>query len=67
MNNTQIRFANEKDVALIFDFVKDLAEYEKMSDQVVANEAMLREWIFEKKKAGCANIQPVDGYYHPTT
>ena len=51
MNNTRIRFANEKDVALIFDFVKDLAEYEKMSDQVVANEAMLREWIFEKKKA----------------
>ena len=50
MNNTRIRFANEEDVALIFDFVKDLAEYEKMSDQVVANEAMLREWIFEKKK-----------------
>ena len=51
MNNTEIRFANEKDVALILDFIKDLAEYEKMSDLVVADEALLREWIFEKKKA----------------
>ena len=51
MNNTEIRFASERDVSLILDFIKDLAEYEKMSDQVVANEALLHEWIFEKKKA----------------
>lgn len=51
MKNTEIRFANEKDTALILDFIKDLAEYEKMSDQVVADEVLLREWIFEKKKA----------------
>ena len=51
MNKTEIRFANEKDVGLILDFIKDLAEYEKMSDLVVADEALLREWIFEKKKA----------------
>ena len=49
--NTEIRFATEQDVSLIFNFVKALAEYEKMSDQVVANEDILREWIFEKKKA----------------
>ena len=51
MNNTEIRFASEQDVALILDFIKDLAKYEKMSDLVVADEALLREWIFEKKKA----------------
>ena len=51
MKNAEIRFANERDIALIFDFIKDLAEYEKMSDLVVADETMLREWIFEKKKA----------------
>ena len=51
MNNTEIRFATAQDMALIFDFIKDLAEYEKMSDQVVADEALLREWIFDKKKA----------------
>ena len=48
---TEFRFANEQDVSLIFNFIKALAEYEKMSDQVIANEDLLREWIFEKKKA----------------
>ena len=51
MNNTGIRFANEEDVALILDLIKGLAEYEKMSDMVVADEDLLREWIFENKKA----------------
>ena len=51
MNKTEFRCANENDVALILDFIKRLAEYEKMSDQVVATEALLREWIFEKQKA----------------
>ena len=45
------RFANEKDCGLILDFIRRLAEYEKMSDQVVASEELLREWIFEKGKA----------------
>ena len=45
------RFANETDCGLILAFIRQLAEYEKMSDQVVATEALLREWIFEKKKA----------------
>lgn len=49
--NTEFRFAGEQDVSLIFNFIKALAEYEKMSDQVIANEDLLREWIFEKKKA----------------
>ena len=51
MSNTQFRFATENDVALILEFIKGLAEYEKMSSDVVATEELLREWIFEKKKA----------------
>lgn len=51
MMSTKFRFATEQDVSLILDFIKDLAEYEKMSDQVIADENLLREWIFEKKKA----------------
>ena len=47
----KIRFACEKDVGLILVFIKAIAEYEKMSDEVVASEDLLREWIFEKKKA----------------
>ena len=51
MNRTEFRFATEKDVALILNFIKGIAEYEKMSDEVVADENLLREWIFEKKRA----------------
>ena len=45
------RFAKEDDCALILRFIHSLADYEKMSDQVVATEELLREWIFEKRKA----------------
>lgn len=45
------RFAQEEDCALILSFIRELATYEKMLDQVVATEDLLREWIFEKRKA----------------
>ncbi len=45
------RFANEEDTSLILFFIRRLAEYEKMAGEVVATGEMLREWIFEKKKA----------------
>lgn len=45
------RFADENDCEKILYFIKQLAEYEKMSDEVVATEKLLEEWIFEKKKA----------------
>lgn len=46
-----IRFAAERDVSKILFFIKELAEYEKMSDEVVATEDMLRKELFEKKNA----------------
>ena len=45
------RFAGPDDCPLILHFIRGLAEYEKMADQVVATEELLREWIFEKNKA----------------
>ncbi|WP_313529658.1 GNAT family N-acetyltransferase [Anaerotignum sp.] len=45
------RFANKSDVPLILQFIQELAEYEKMLDEVVATEALLEEWIFQQKKA----------------
>jgi GNAT superfamily N-acetyltransferase len=45
------RFAAESDCGTILDFIKQLAKYEHMSDQVVATNELLKEWIFEKKKA----------------
>lgn len=45
------RFAAAEDCGLILDFIRQLASYEKMADQVVADEALLREWIFDRGKA----------------
>lgn len=51
MNQLSFRYATEKDTALILKFIKELAAYEKMLDEVVATEELLREWIFIKKRA----------------
>lgn len=45
------RFAQRKDIPLILDFIKGLAEYEKMLNEVVADEETLEEWLFDKQKA----------------
>ena len=45
------RVAEPEDCALILRFINDLAVYEKMADDVVATEATLMEWIFEKRAA----------------
>lgn len=51
MEKFEFRFADEADVGLILKFIKELAVYEKMLDEVVATEELLKEWIFEKSKA----------------
>ena len=45
------RFAKREDTDLILYFIKELALYEKMLDEVVADEKTLEEWIFDKQKA----------------
>ena len=47
----EIRFAQKTDVKTILEFIKELASYENLLDEVVATEELLKEWIFEKKKA----------------
>ena len=47
----EIRFAKREDTAKILRFIRALAEYEKLSGEVVATEALLEEWIFDKGKA----------------
>lgn len=51
MSQVDTRFATESDVPVILYFIRELAAYENMSEEVVATEALLKEWIFEKKKA----------------
>lgn len=47
----KIRMAVEKDVPLILQFIKDLADYEGMLDEVVATEEILRDSLFVKMQA----------------
>ena len=51
LDGFQIRFAQRKDVSLILEFIKELAEYEKMLHEVVATEELLMESLFERKIA----------------
>lgn len=51
LDGFKIRFAERKDVSLILKFIKDLAEYEHMSDEVVATDALLEQTLFDQKKA----------------
>ena len=48
---TTFRDATEKDTALLLTFIRALAEYEHMLDQVVADEKLLHEWLFERNVA----------------
>ena len=50
-SEVDFRYAERKDVTLILNFIKELADYEKMLDEVVADEKTLEEWIFNKQKA----------------
>lgn len=47
----KIRFAEEKDIKLILDFIKELADYEKLLHEVVATEEILMESLFVRKAA----------------
>ena len=49
--NLHFRYAQRKDVSLILRFIQELAEYEKMLNEVVCDEETLEEWIFDKEKA----------------
>lgn len=51
MEKLTFRYAQEQDCEKILFFIRELAKYEKMEDDVIATPELLREWIFEKKKA----------------
>ena len=51
MAELSIRTAERGDVPLILHFINRLAAYEKLEKEVVATEALLDEWIFQKQRA----------------
>ena len=57
----QIRTATETDVPLILQFIRWLAEFEKLLDRVVATEAGLRESLFGHPRFAEVLIGEADG------
>ena len=51
MTNFSIRAAVREDVPTILGFIRQLAAYEHLENEVVATEALLEEWLFDKEKA----------------
>lgn len=59
MNELTVKFAEEKDVPLILKFIKELAEYEKCLDQVVATEEILKASLFGER----SNAEVILAYF----
>lgn len=47
----EFRYAERRDVGLVLQFIRELADYEHMLDEVVATPELLEEWLFDRKKA----------------
>lgn len=60
ISHCYLRFAEEKDVSLILEFIYELARYEKMEEEVVATEEMLRENLFGEQ----AYAEVILAYFH---
>ena len=48
-DRVEIRAATEGDVPLVLSFIRELAEYEKLSHEVIATEDVLRESLFGER------------------
>lgn len=63
MSSFTIRKAEENEAGLVLEFIKKLAAYEKMIDEVEADEATIHDSLFVKKDAevvfGCEDGVPV--------
>lgn len=49
--NFKVRFAKEEDCELVLQFIKELADYEKLLHEVEATEEVLFDSLFVKKQA----------------
>lgn len=47
----QIRNAEVNDIPTLLALIQELADYEKLSNEVVATEDLLKYWLFEKERA----------------
>ena len=55
-----IRKAEREDTSLVLNFIRKLAEYEKLSHEVIATEENLEKYLFGDEKVA----EVIFGYYH---
>ena len=51
MSELTIRFAKPNEAGLVLDFIKKIADYEKLLDEVVCDESTIYDSVFVKKEA----------------
>ena len=57
INGLKFKRTTEKDSAVILDFIKQIAIYEKMLDKVIATEQSIKESIFDNNRAEALLIE----------
>jgi GNAT superfamily N-acetyltransferase len=60
-NDLQIRPATEADAQLLFDLILELAEYERLADEVTGDPEVLRRSLFEENAAEALLLESPDG------
>lgn len=61
MSNITIRQAIVVDVPLILQFIRELAEYEKLAHEVIADESILKETLFGKDPKAHVIFAEIEG------
>ena len=61
MSGVSIRVATVSDVPLILSFIRELAEYERLLDEVEADEADIRRDLFGENPRAFCDIAEADG------
>lgn len=59
--NVQVRVASPADITLILEFIRDLAEYERLLHEVDCTEADLRRDLFGENPRAFCDIAEADG------
>ncbi len=49
----KIKEITQTDIPILLELIKELAHYEKLLDQVSADEEQLSQWIIHEKKGKC--------------
>lgn len=53
----KIKEITQTDIPTLLELIKELAKYEKLLDQVSANENLLTQWIIKEKKANALLLE----------